>query len=386
MPKNLPGVCFISSYKPRQCGIATFTANIINSLPIPKHKKKIIAISDKPNTYTYGPQIIAEIIQNNKNSYLQAAKKINKDKNIDVVCLQHVFSLFGGKHGENIVLFLKNLKKPVATTFHMIYSKTKIPNTFEVVDSSFSFITKEIIKYSKKLIVIIQPIADLLESQYDVPEEKIVVIPHGMPNLKRAEPKIFKKKLGLGKGEIISTFGLIRPKKGLEYVIRAMPKVLKKYPYAKFIILGECHPNRPKKYYNFLIKETKKINLLNKHIFFVNQYLTFKEIVHYLLATDVFVTPYLVPEQNSSGAIAYAMGCGKAIISTPFAYAKEVLANKRGLFADYANVDSIYKAIDFFFSYPEKRKRMERLAYQYAKKHSFKTIAEKYYKVFMEIL
>jgi glycosyltransferase involved in cell wall biosynthesis len=386
MKNKQMGVCFISSFKPRQCGIATFTANIFNELPVPKNKKKIVAISDKPNFYKYGPQIIAEIIQDNKISYIKAARKINNDKDIDIVCLQHVFSLFGGKHGDNIVLLLKNLKKPVVTTFHMIYSKTKKPNTFEVVDSSFSFITKEIIKYSKKLIVIIQPIADLLENQYDVPEEKIYVIPHGMPNLKRAKPEIYKKKLGLGKGEIISTFGLIRPKKGLEYVIRSMPKVLKKYPYAKFIILGETHPNRPKKYYNFLIKEAKKYHLYNKHVFFINQYLTFKEIVHYLLATDVFITPYLVPEQNSSGAIAYAMGCGKAIISTPFAYAKEALAEKRGLFANYADSNSVYKAIDFFFTYPEKRKCMERLAYQYAQKHSFKSIAEKYYKVFMQVL
>ncbi|MFA6790799.1 MAG: glycosyltransferase, partial [Parcubacteria group bacterium] len=296
-------VCFVSSYHPRECGIATFTQSIIDYIDMPKEKIKIVSISDKPGFYKYGSEVIHEAFTEDKSSFVSAAEKINKDPDIKVVSIQHVFSLFGGKYGENILSFMRRIKKPIVTTFHMVYSKNSSPNKFEVVDSSYSEITDKIIKMSDKIVVIIQPMADILIDQYGVDKEKIIIIPHGNPAVKRQLPGKYKKLLGIGKGKMISSFGLIRPKKGLEHVIYAMPEVVKKYPDARLFILGESHPNRSADYYNFLVEESKKINLLNKNIFFVNRFLSFREIINYIFATDVFITPYLVPEQTSSGAI-----------------------------------------------------------------------------------
>ena len=383
-PTRQPGICFVSSYKPRPCGIANFSRSIIRDLSQPD-TVKIVAISEAADRYKYGKEVIAEIVQDDPETYVAAANAINADKSINVVSLQHVFSLFGGQHGENIISFLKTVKKPVITTLHIVYPNNQTPNKLEVVDIGYSAITERIVRYSTRVAVIIPMMADLLMEQYNLPSEKIEIIPHGSPIIKRHDPNVYKKKLGLGNGPIISSFGLIREKKGLEYAVRAMPQILEKYPKARLLILGENHPNRPNAYYQKLEKEADKLGLYNRSIFFRDQYLSFREIIEYLLATDVFITPYLVPEQTSSGAIAYAMGCGKAIISTPFAYAEEVLSNKRGLFINYRSRKSIFKAVDFLFSHPDKRERMEKRAYEYAKNNSFKVAAARYQDVFEEI-
>lgn len=377
-------ICFVSPHHPRECGIATFTQILMKNMAVSKENIFVVAISDKPG-YNYNRRVIGEIMQDDEQTYIKAAEKINARDDIDVVSLQHVFSLFGGSYGQNIVTFLEHLKKPVVTTLHMVYPNRKKPSEFEVVDADYSSITEQVIRLSTRVVVIIQLMADLLMDQYALEPKKIEIIPHGSPTVKPHKPAQYKKQLGLGQGEIISSFGLIRPKKGLEYLIRAMPKVLKKYPKAKLLLLGESHPNRSPEYYKKLRTLAQKNGLLNRHIFFKSKYLTYREIIDYLSATDVFVTPYLVPEQTSSGAIAYALGCGKAIISTPFAYAKEVLSEKRGLFIKYRDQKSITEAIDFLFSHPDKRQRMEKLAYEYAKNSSFKLVAGRYLSVFEQV-
>ncbi|MGB4253923.1 MAG: glycosyltransferase [Minisyncoccales bacterium] len=386
MNKNSLGICIVSSYSPRKCGIATYTSSLKqNILKIaPDTNIKIVAINDPQKKYHYSKRVIATISQEKKETYIKAANAINKNKEIDVVNLQHVFSLFGGKNGEFIIDFLKHLKKPVVTTMHMIYSALEKPNSLEVVDKSYKTITEKIISLSSKIIVIIQPMADILESQYHCSSEKIAVIPHGVPEVKKENPKKYKKLIGFENKKIISTFGLIRPKKGLEYLIWAMPEIVKKYPEAIALILGESHPNRPKEYYNFLKEEAKKTGLLDKNIYFNSHYLKFKEIITYLLATDVFITPYLVPEQTSSGVIAYALGCGKVVVSTPFLYAKEMLKDGRGIFINFKDSQSIFSAIDFIFSHPEERKKIERKAYITAQKMLWSKVSKEYLKVFKD--
>lgn len=382
------GICIVSSYPPRKCGIASFTAAIeSNILRIsPDIKIKIVAINDPGKSYSYSKKVVAEISQEKRETYINAAEILNKDREINIVNLQHVFSLFGGRNGELIIDFLKHLKKPVVTTMHMIYPLIKEPHYLEVVDKNYRFLTEKITSISKKIIVIIQPMADILNAQYNVPLDKIVVIPHGVPEVKKAKPEKYKKIIGFENKKVISTFGLIRAKKGLEYLIRAIPEVVKKYPDTVALILGEPHPNRPKEYYEFLKEEAKKTSFFNKKIFFKGRYLKFKELITYLLATDIFVTPYLVPEQTSSGVIAYTLGCGKAIVSTPFLYAREMLKNGRGLFVNYRDSHSIFSAIDFLFSHPEEKKVIERKAYRFAKKMIWKEVSERYLKIFNQVL
>ena len=383
--KNKFGVCFVASYFPRQCGIATFTQSIIDGLAEDDSViSKVVAINDPDASHRYDARVIAQIEESDSATYRKAAEAVNNDPDIDVVSLQHVFSLFGGKNGEYIIEFLEHLKKPVFTTFHMVYSPFHKPNKHEVVDKNYIDLTHRIYSLSEKVIVIIQPMKDILVNEYGLDGDKIIVMPHGSP-IKRYSPKTIEKlkqKYNMNDKQIISTFGLIRPKKGLENVIYAMPEVIKKHPNTVFIIVGTNHPNRPNEYYAFLISETKRLGL-ESHVVFKNQFVTPEEIFEYLAITDAFVTPYVVPEQTSSGVMAYAMGCGKAIISTPFVYAKEVLSDKRGLFVNYNDPHSIFLAIDFLLSHPRHRRRMERLAFKYATKNSWHKITEEYKSLFM---
>lgn len=382
--KNDLTILFLSSYSPRKCGMATFTQSLSQVLEKNHNVSiKIASINDRGKRYDYDKKVIAIIKEDKIDTYHKAAETINSDPDIDIVSLQHVFSLFGGENGEHIIKLLKNLKKPVFTTLHMVYSQKKQPAKHEVVDKNYIELTKQIYKYSEKIIVLIQPMKDILVEEYGFDENKIIVVPHGSP-IEKYDQKTtarLRKKYGYEKNKIISTFGLIRPKKGLEYIIQAMPKILEKYPETLFLILGTSHPNRPESYYKLLQKETKRLGL-ESSIIFKNNFLSFKEIIEHLILTDAFITPYLVPEQTSSGVMAYAMGCGKAIISTGFLYAQEVLAEKRGLFINYRNPESIFLAVDFLFKYPEKRKRMERLTFQYAKDNSWPKIANEYVNIF----
>lgn len=384
--KKNPGICIVSSYPPRKCGIATFSSSLINNIfkIAPKVNIKIAAINDPQKSYNYSKKVITEISQKNKESYIKASEIINNDKEIDVVSLQHVFSLFGGENGEFVIDLLKNLRKPVITTMHMIYSAIDQPHYLEVVDKGYKYITEKIVSLSKKIVVIIQPMADILEAQYNAPPDKIVLIPHGVPEVRVENPEKYKKIIGFENKRVISSFGLIRPKKGLEYLIWAMPEIIQKYPNVITLILGEAHPNRPKEYYNFLKEEARKTGLLNKHIFFSGKYLKLKEIITYLLATDIFVTPYLVPDQMSSGVIAYAISCGKAVVSTPFLYAKEILNNGKGMFVNFKDSKSIFSSIDFLFSHPREKQAMEKRGYLLAKKMIWPKVAKKYLETFKQ--
>ncbi len=380
-------VCFVSSYPPRECGIATFTSALKEAVKrnLPKVKFRIIAIDEPRKRRKYTNRVIKVVRRDNREDYIEAAEIINNHKGIDLVSVQHVFSLFGGNDGELILEFLKRLKKPCITTMHMVYQPKKKPHKFEVVETNFVKITKEIVKYSAKIVVMIQPVKDLLVYKYKVPRNKVVVIPHGLPDVEKQDSFKYKKKLGFENNKLISTFGLIRQKKGLEYVIYAMPKILAKYPEAIFLILGESHPARTRTYYEFLRSEVKRLKL-EKNVIFYEQYLTYKEIIRYSLASDIFVTPYLVPEQTSSGVVCYALGCGKAIISTKFLYAKDVLSEGRGKLVNFRNSRQIYEEIVYLFSHPKIKKRIEDRAYEYGQTMIWEDVAWEYVKLFFKVL
>lgn len=381
------GVCFVSSYPPRECGIATFTANLKEAIKssLPKLDFKVIAIESNFKKHKYSSRVIKVINQDKREDYIRAADVVNNDKSINIVSLQHVFSLFGGDNGSLILEFLKRLKKPCITTMHMVYSPEKKPHQLEVVGMDYVDLTKKIAKYSQKIAVMIQPVADLLISKYSIPKNKIIVIPHGLPEVKKQNSTLYKNKLGFKNKRIISTFGLIRKKKGLEYVLMAMPEIVNKYPNTIYLILGEAHPQRSRKYYDFLKEEVKRLKI-QKNVIFHEKYLTYKEIIKYLLASDIFITPYLVPEQTSSGVVAYALGCGKAIISTKFLYAQDVLASNRGILIDFKNSDQIFKAVEFLFSNPQKKNEIENKAYKFGQEMIWKEVALKYVRLFTEIL
>lgn len=377
-------IAFVSSYLPRKCGIATFTyalKSVLENKYDGKIKSTIIAITDPRKSYDYKEEVKCVIKQRDIKSYKNAADFINESK-IQVVNVQHEFGLFGEvgeDDGENLLQFLNRLnrEKVVIVTFHMVY-----PNP----DKHHKKIVQDICKLSNKIIVIIESALVTLIKDYEISEEKIEIIPHGVPNVKRRGTKYYKELLKLPADyNILSTFGLIRAKKGIEFAIRAMPKILEKNPKTLYLILGAIHPNRPKEYYEYLKKEVEKLGIKD-NVRFLGRFLEYDELINYLMATNIFIAPYLVMEQVSSGALIYAMGCGKAIISTPFIFAKDVLAEGRGVMVPPKDSNAIAENVNNLLENIDKRHKIENAAYDYARDRLWRKIASLYYHLFLDNL
>jgi len=382
--KNLKGIALITSYPPRECGIAQFSSDLKKALKKIKRnlKIKVFAINEPKAERKYPKEVIFQISQEKKKDYQKAAQIINNDPEISGVNLQHVFSLFGGKHGSFVLDFLSALKKPCVTTFHMVYPKGKKPSKYEIVEKDFPLLTEKICFFSKKVVVLTKNSKKILKEQYKINPQKIAFIPHGVWKIKLKKNLSFKKRFVPKSEKIILTFGLLRPKKGIEYLIQAMPFLLKKNKNFSLLVVGENHPQRDPKYLDFLKNMAKKIHLFNKKIFFVEKFLSFKKLVEYILVADALCFPYLSKEQVSSGTILLGMSCKKLIFSTPFLFAKEFLSPKRGVFIKYKDPQDIAKKILFYFSHPEEKKERELNAFLFSKDFLWEKIAQKYLKVF----
>lgn len=375
-------VGFVSTYPPRECGIATFTQDLVTAVDkkLKILKSKIIAINNNGSAmYNYGRKVRFQIDQTELDSYSDAAAFINGSNTMKLVNIQYEFGIFGGKYGDYIIPFLKMIKKPVVTTFHSVIENPKKYRK-EVV--------RGICKCSNKVVVTINKAKEILEKDYGINKSKIEIIPHGIHPVDFISPSRSKRTFGKNR-IILSTFGLINPRKGLENVIHALPAVIKKYPNIIYIILGETHPNvRLKEGENYrkkLIQKVKKLGL-KKHVKFYNKYLPLRELFKYLKATDIYITPYNNKNQVSSGALSYAFGCGRACISTPYYFAKDLLDNKRGILIDFKNPNSIANAIIHILDNPDLKKEMEKKAYDYSRFMIWPRVAEHYLKLFNQVL
>lgn len=380
--KDILNITFVSSYLPRKCGIATFTYALRKALEnkyADRVKSDIIAITDPRKNYEYENDVKCVIKQNEIKTYKEASDYINSSKT-EIVNLQHEFGLFGtvgDDDGKNILYFLNHLqkKKIVITTFHMVYPEP---------DKHHKRIVQEICNLSHKVVVIVEAAYITLIKDYEIPEGKIIIIPHGAPNIKRRGSKYYKELLKLPADyNILSTFGLIRAKKGIEHAIRAMPKIIEKHPKTLYLILGAVHPNRPKEYYYSLKKEVETLGLKN-NVKFLGRFLEYDELMNYLLATNIFIAPYLVLEQVSSGALIYAMGCGRASIATPFIFAKEALADGRGILVPPKDPDAIARNVIRLLSDSNKRHAIEDAAYEYARDRLWRKVASLYFHLFKD--
>jgi len=368
-------IAYLSTYPPRECGIATFTKDLVDSVEkLGKFKPPIlIAINDKEKTYNYDKRVKWQIERNDINSYLKVAKEINSS-DVDVVNLQHEFGLFGGDYGEYILDFLDTIKKPVITTLHTVHEEfeTKALSTL-----------KKIVHKSATVVAIAKIAFSILEKQGIELNQK-VVIPHGCPQISNISSNTVKESLGLKNRFVLTTFGFLSKGKGIEYVIQALPKVIEKEPRLVYLVIGETHPQVIKQegesYRNKLIKIIETLGL-EEHVQFKNRYLTKREIINFLKATDIYVTPYISPNQISSGTLAYAMGAGKAIISTPYLYAQENLTGNRGVFSDFKNSNSISNCIEKLLD-EELRNKIAMKNYEYSKQFTWSTVASEYTKLF----
>jgi glycosyltransferase involved in cell wall biosynthesis len=368
-------IAFVSSSIPRRCGIATFTADVMAAVKAadPTVRCSVVAIDEPNSARAYGPEVKSRIRQREPESYRSAAALLN-ESNVDVVNLQHEFGLYGvwkdGVYEDHLRPFLEEITKPLMVTLHSV-PPTPSPSMRDAV--------RLISSRSDEVIVMAHTAARLLVSDYGITKVPIV-IPHGMPAIEPTGRHRLKTKLGVEGRAIISTFGLVDPRKGLEFVIGAMPAIVERHPNALYLVVGQTHPELLKQqgeaYRNTLERQAEELGL-SDHIGFVNEYLTQRDIVGYLLATDVYVTPYLDPNQITSGTLAYALGAGKAIVSTPYLHAIEALADDRGIIVPFRDAPAIADAVERILGDAELKQRLERRAYAYGRETAWPAVGRR---------
>ena len=377
---GLRSVSFIGNYMPRLCGIATFTTDLLQAMSAeqPDTRFWTIAMNDKPAGYAYPEKVRFEIDQNVLSDYRKAAEFLNMNQ-VDVVSLQHEYGIFGGSAGSYILKMLDELNMPVVTTLHTILTDPAEPHRRVLMDLS---------ELSDRLIVMSQHAADILETLYEVDRERITVIPHGIPDFSFIDPDYFKERLNLLGRQTLLTFGLLSRNKGLEYVVEALPEVVDQHPDLVYIILGKTHPHvldeEGEAYREELQERVEQLGLTD-NVIFENRFVTSEELEEYLSAADLYVTPYVNEEQITSGTLAYAMGTGKAVISTPYWHAREMLSENRGELVPFRNSSSMAAAIDGLLSDSERRSEMRIRAYNYSRSAIWSSVARQYRQVFEEV-
>ncbi len=377
-------IALVSTSPPRQCGIATFTSDLARAMQTADPKARLwwAAINEEHSIHPYGPQVRWRIRQRHPETYERAAAEINKS-NVDIVAIQHEFGLYGiwGETFEDhLAPFLETLTRPLVTTLH-----TTLPDP----SSSVKEAVRRIANHSQALIVMAHRARTILEQEYGIDPAKVQVIPHGVPSTEPHGRRRMKERLGLQDRSIISTFGLVSPRKGLEHMVRAMPDVIRTHPDALYLIVGKTHPELIRhegEAYRTQLTALVHACGLDGHVAFVDEYLSQREIVDYLLASDIYVTPYLDPNQITSGTLAYALGAGKAIVSTPYLYAAEVLADGRGLLADFRSERGLAEGVLRILGDDELKHRLERDAYEYGRRMAWPYIGQKVMDFFREVV
>jgi glycosyltransferase involved in cell wall biosynthesis len=368
-------IAFVATCPPRQCGIATFSKDLEQALYAANPAVRIqwAAINETTSIRPYGPEVSWRIRQGDPESYRRTALALN-DSAIEVVSLQHEFGLYGtwgDPFEDHLPPFLEALTKPLVTTLHTI-----LPHPAASVLAS----VQRIARRSQQLVVMAERAKSMLVEDYGVSTDKVTVIPHGVPPVEPTGRRHMKEQLALSGRTMLTTFGLVDPRKGLEYMIEAMQTVRRIDPTALYLIVGKTHPelvrHAGESYRNQLWQLVKQGGL-EHHVDFVDEYLTQTEIVDYLLASDVYVTPYLDPQQITSGTLAYALGAGKAIVSTPYAHAVEALAEERGLLVPFRSPTELAQATLTILGDPSLKRRLEQNAYAYGRETAWPRVGER---------
>ena len=378
--EGIESVAVIGNYLPRQCGIATFTTDLVEGLSAeaPDIKCWAAAMNDKPEGYSYPEKVRFEINQNKLTDYSVASQFLNISQT-DIVCLQHEYGLFGGPAGSHLLKLLGDLHMPVVTTLHTILQDPA---------PEYRDIMYRLADLSDKLVVMSRKASDFLKDIYAVPEEKIAFIHHGIPDTPFIDSSFNKDKFGVEGKKVLLTFGLLSPNKGIENVLKALPAVIKKHPDVVYIILGATHPHILKLHgdaYRIMLQQLVRKLDIGEHVIFQNRFVTLRELCEFLGIADIYVTPYLEEAQITSGTLAYAMGTGKAVISTPYWYASEMLAEGRGRIVPFRNPDAIAEQIIGLLDNDVERHAMRKKAYTFSREAVWKEVSRNYLQVFSEV-
>src|SRR6202789_3917356 len=333
---SLPSrIAVIGNYLPRHCGIATFTTDLCTAIAAEYGTARLMAlpVNDTEEGYDYPPRVRWSLAQDDVKSYQDAAEFLNFN-NIDMVCLQHEYGIFGGPAGSHILHLLRGLKMPLVTTLHTVLREP---------DPSQQMVMEEIVELLDRLIVMSQLSSQFLQEIFKVPGSKIDMVPHGVPDLPFLDPNFYKDRLGVEGKAVLLTFGLLSPNKGIENVIQALPRILAKHNTVAYIVAGATPPPIPRregdKYRASLQALAKEVGVVSQVIFH-NHFVSPEEMVEFIGAADIYITPYQYEAQVVSGTLAYALGAGKAIISTPYWHAIELLDDRRGALVPFQTTDT----------------------------------------------
>jgi glycosyltransferase involved in cell wall biosynthesis len=379
MNNPILNIAFIGNYLPRQCGIATFTTSLCESVAAahPGLSCFAVPITDIPEGYPYPSRVRFEIEEKNLDSYRRAADFLNSN-NPDIVSLQHEYGIFGGDDGLFLLSLIRKLKMPIVTTLHTI---VKDPSARQ------RRIISEIAERSSFLVVMTEKGMDLISTVYNVPLSKIRLIPHGIPEMPFIDPSFYKGQYDMSDKTVLLTFGLLSPNKGIEQVIRALPEIIKTRPEVIYIILGATHPGLLRhegEAYRLSLQQLAAELHVEKHILFRNRFVSPDELKEFLVMADIYITPYLYEEQITSGTLAYSFGIGNAIISTPYWHAAELLADGRGILVPFNSPPDIASAVLRLASNDGERNTMRKNAYLAGREMTWPNVARKYVELFTE--
>ncbi len=372
-------VAIVGNYPPRKCGIATFTSDLRGALhglengwPCP-----VVTVTDPGGTYPYPPEVRFEIPEPDEPSYLRAAEFLNLS-HADVICLQHEFGIFGGPAGSHINTLLRRARIPTVTTLHTVLENPE-PEQKRVFE--------ELVDCSSKLVVMTEKGASLLSRIHGVSEEKISIIPHGIPDIPFVDPNFYKDHFGVAGRPVLLTFGLLSPGKGIEYAIRALPRIVEEHPKVVYIILGATHPKLLRcegERYRHSLEDLARELGVEENVSFVNRYVDTPELCEFIGAADIYLTPYLNESQVTSGTLSYCFGAGKAVVSTPYWHAAELLRDGRGELVPFRDANAIATAVLGIFADHPRRHAMRKQAYLAGRGMVWTEVGRAYARVFEE--
>ena len=370
-------IAFIGNYLPRQCGIATFTTDLCEAIAAEYASTTCIAlpVNDTEAGYDYPSRVRFELTEKDIESYRRAADFLNIN-NVDLVCLQFEYGIFGGRAGSHILALLRELRMPIVTTLHTILNEP---------DPDQRRVLEEVAALSDRLVVMSERGSEFLQAVYHVPPEKIDLIPHGIPDVPFVDPSFNKDLFGVEGKIVLLSFGLLSANKGIETVISALPAVVARYPDIVYIVVGATHPHvilHEGETYRLSLQWLAQEKGVEGHVIFYNRFVSLEELVEFIGAADVYITPYLNVQQIVSGTLAYTVGAGKAVISTPYWYAEELLSEGRGVLVPFRDPAALAERIIYLLENEAERHAMRKRAYMFGRAMIWPVVARRYMESF----
>lgn len=370
-------IAFLGDYLPRLCGIATFTHDLCEAVAAatPGTDCFVGAVNDRVEGYDYPSRVRFEMLEKDLDSYRRAADFLNFN-NADVLCVQHEFGIYGGPAGSHLLALLKEVRMPVVTTLHTILRDPNLAQR-KVMD--------ELVRRSDRVIVMAHKGAEILREVYGVPDAKVDIIPHGIPDIPFKDSSFYKVQFGVDGRLVLLTFGLLGPGKGIEHVIEALPEIVRAHPNVVYLVLGATHPHlvaREGERYRLSLERLAEDRGVKEHVIFYNRFVSLDDLKEFIGATDIYLTPYLNEAQITSGTLAYVFGAGKAVVSTPYWHAQELLADDRGVLVPFRNASAIAEGVCGLLDDPARLARMQHDAYAMGRDMIWPAVAQRFLESF----